>query len=554
MSETGSNFIFNEIDKDIENGIYDKDSIVTRFPPEPNGYLHIGHAKAIYINFSVKQRYNGKTNLRFDDTNPVKEDVEFTEGIKRDIAWLGYEWDNLFYASDYFSMMYDYAVELIEKGLAYVDEQTPEEIRQTRGTLTEPGTESPYRDRNIDENLQLFKEMKRGEHAEGSKVLRAKIDMASPNMNMRDPVIYRILFETHHNTGDDWCIYPMYDYAHPIEDAIEHITHSLCSLEFEDHRPFYNWLLENLNDYTLHRPRQIEFARLNITNTIMSKRYFKRLVDEGIVDGWDDPRMPTLSGLRRRGVTPASIRNFCEASGVAKANSVIDKAQFDYFVRDDLMQTSKRVMAVIDPIKVTITNYPEGENEILTIPYNMKDENGESRDVPFGREIYIDRADFMEEPPKKYFRLFPGNEVRLMGAYFIKCEDYVKDKDGNVTEVLCTYDPETKSGSGFTGRKVKGTIHWVPVDGSIPIETRLYDELLIEETEDGQDYMDRINPDSLVVASSFAEPSVANSEAGERYQFVRNGFFCVDTKDSAPDKLVFNRTVSLKSSWRPPKA
>ena len=550
MSEN-SNFIFNEIDKDLANGVYKADEIMTRFPPEPNGYLHIGHAKAIFINFSVKEKYHGRTNLRFDDTNPAKEDVEYTEAIERDIAWLGYQWDNLFYASDYFGKMYDYAVELIGKGLAYVDEQSQEEIKINRGTLTEKGKDRPYRNRGIEENLSLFRDMKEGKYPNGSKVLRAKIDMASPNINMRDPVIYRILFETHHNTGDAWCIYPMYDYAHPIEDAIEGITHSLCSLEFEDHRPFYDWLLDHLDDYKVKRPRQIEFARLNITNTIMSKRYLKRLVDENRVDGWDDPRMPTLCGLRRRGVTPAAIRSFCEESGVAKANSVIDKAQFDYFVRDDLMKTAKRVMAVLHPLKVTIRNYPQGESELLSIPYNLDEPEGACRNVPFGREIYIEREDFMEEPPKKYFRLFPGNEVRLMGAYFVKCEEFVKDENGNVTEVICTYDPETKSGSGFAGRKVKGTIHWVPKD-ALSLEARLYEELLDENSE-AEDWVERLNPNSLCVCQALGEPSLANVQAGERFQFVRNGFFCADTKYHKPEHPVFNRTVSLKSSWQPAK-
>ena len=550
MSEN-SNFIFNEIDKDLANGVYKADEIMTRFPPEPNGYLHIGHAKAIFINFSVKEKYHGRTNLRFDDTNPAKEDVEYTEAIERDIAWLGYQWDNLFYASDYFGKMYDYAVELIGKGLAYVDEQSQEEIKINRGTLTEKGKDSPYRNRGIEENLSLFRDMKEGKYPNGSKVLRAKIDMASPNINMRDPVIYRILFETHHNTGDAWCIYPMYDYAHPIEDAIEGITHSMCSLEFEDHRPFYDWLLDHLDDYKVKRPRQIEFARLNITNTIMSKRYLKRLVDENRVDGWDDPRMPTLCGLRRRGVTPAAIRSFCEESGVAKANSVIDKAQFDYFVRDDLMKTAKRVMAVLHPLKVTIRNYPQGESELLSIPYNLDESEGACRNVPFGREIYIEREDFMEEPPKKYFRLFPGNEVRLMGAYFVKCEEFVKDENGNVTEVICTYDPETKSGSGFAGRKVKGTIHWVPKD-ALSLEARLYEELLDENSE-AEDWVERLNPNSLCVCQALGEPSLANVQAGERFQFVRNGFFCADTKYHKPEHPVFNRTVSLKSSWQPAK-
>ncbi len=552
MNDNKSNFIFNEIDKDIEKGIYKIDEITTRFPPEPNGYLHIGHAKAICINFSVKEKYHGKTNLRFDDTNPVKEDTEYTEAIQRDIAWLGFKWDNLFYASNYFDKMYAYAVELIKKGLAFVDDQTQEEIKLTRGTLTEKGTKSPYRDRSTEENLKLLENMKNGIYQNGEKVLRAKIDMESPNINMRDPVIYRILFQTHHNTGDTWCIYPMYDYAHPIEDAIEGITHSLCSMEFEDHRPFYDWLLSNLDEYKNKHPRQIEFARLNMTNTLMSKRYLKKLVDDGIVDGWDDPRLPTLCGMRRRGITPAAIRTFCEEIGVAKANSTIEKSQFEYFVRDDLMKTAPRVMAVIDPLKVTITNYPEGESELLDIPYNMEEPDGASRKVPFGREIYIEQEDFMEVPAKKYFRLFPGNEVRLMGAYFIKCEDIIKDEQGNIIDVLCTYDPETKSGSGFNARKVKGTIHWVSQKNALPIEINLFEELMLDDV-DSEDFMERINQNSKQIYHSFAEPSIADAQPEDKFQFVRNGFFCVDSKHNAKGNLIFNRTVSLKSSWQPPK-
>ncbi len=549
MSDNKSNFIFNEIDKDIENGVYGKNEIMTRFPPEPNGYLHIGHAKAICINFSVKAKYSGTTNLRFDDTNPVKEDTEYTEAIQRDIAWLGFEWDRLLYASDYFEQMYKYAVELIKKGLAFVDDQTQEEIKLTRGTLTEKGKNSPYRDRSVEENLKLFEDMKNGIYQNGEKVLRAKIDMGSPNINMRDPVLYRILFQSHHNTGDKWCIYPMYDYAHPIEDAIEHITHSLCSMEFEDHRPFYDWLLTNLDDYKEKRPRQIEFARLNIRNTLTSKRYLKKLVDEDTVDGWDDPRLATLCGLRRRGVTPAAIRAFCDEIGVAKANSVLDKSQFEYFVRDDLMKTAQRVMAVIDPVKLIITNYPEGQSEMLEVPYNMDDPESSVRLVPFGRELYIEREDFMENPPKKYFRLFPGNEVRLMGAYFVTCHGVNKDADGSITEILCTYDPETKSGSGFAGRKVKGTIHWVSASEALPVEVRLYEELMLED-EAGEL---RLNPDSMAVLNGFAEPSIKNAQREDKFQFVRNGFFCVDLKHSAPEHLILNRTVSLRSSWQPQK-
>jgi glutaminyl-tRNA synthetase len=551
MGESTHNFIFNEIDKDLAAGVYAKDELYTRFPPEPNGYLHIGHAKAIYINFSVKQHYGAKTNLRFDDTNPSKEDTEYTEAIQRDIEWLGYRWDRLCYASDYFGRMYDYAAELIRKGLAYVDDQTPDEIKQTRGGLTEAGTPSPWRNRPAQENLRLFNEMKNGKYAAGEKVLRAKIDMSSPNMNMRDPVIYRILYESHHRTGDAWCIYPMYDYAHPIEDAIEGITHSLCSLEFEDHRPFYDWLLDSLDDYKEKRPRQIEFARLNITGTIMSKRYLKNLVDSGVTAGWDDPRMPTICGLRRRGVTPAAIKNFCEASGVAKANSVVDKAQLDYFIRDDLMKTSKRVMAVLDPVKLTITNYPSNEGEYLDIPYNMDDPQGPARRVKFGRSLYIERADFEEVPPKKYFRLYPGNEVRLMGAYFVKCEGCVKDADGAITEVLCTYDPETKSGSGFNARKVKGTIHWVEASEALEAQVRLYGDLLCDD-EPEKMLADRINPESLKVVRAYVESSLTGAKPEERFQFVRNGFFCADMKDCKKGRLVFNKTVGLKSGWTPP--
>ncbi len=551
MEENTRNFIFNEIDRDLEAGVYSKDELYTRFPPEPNGYLHIGHAKAIYINFSVKKRYGAKTNLRFDDTNPSKENTEYIDAIQRDIAWLGYQWDKLCYASDYFAAMYDYAVELIGKGLAYVDDQTQEEIRQTRGSLTQAGTASPYRSRPPEENARLFAEMKNGAYAAGEKVLRAKIDMSSPNMNMRDPVIYRILDESHYRTQDAWRIYPMYDYAHPIEDALEGITHSLCSLEFEDHRPFYDWVLENLDDYKEKRPRQIEFARLNITGTVMSKRYLKHLIDSGVTAGWDDPRMPTICGLRRRGVTPEAIKNFCEASGVAKANSVIDKGQLDYFIRDDLMKTSKRVMAVLDPVRLTITNYPSEAGEYLDIPYNMDDPDGPSRRVKFGRQLYIERADFEEAPPKKYFRLFPGNEVRLMGAYFVKCEGCVKDGAGNITEVLCTYDPETRSGSGFNARKVKGTIHWVEASEALEAQVRLYGDLLCDE-EPEKALEERINPDSLKVARAYVERTLADAQPEERFQFVRNGFFCADMKDSKEGSPVFNKTVGLKSGWTPP--
>ena len=550
MTES-SNFIFNEIDKDLSEGVYTIDELCTRFPPEPNGYLHIGHAKAICINFSVKEKYKAKTNLRFDDTNPSKEDTEYTNAIKRDIEWLGFKWDNLCYASDYFDKMYDYALELIRKGLAYVDDQTAEQIKQNRGTLTQKGIPSPYRERSIDENLELFENMKNGLYEAGSKVLRAKIDMASPNINMRDPVLYRILNEKHHRTADKWVIYPMYDYAHPIEDAIEGVTHSLCSLEFEDHRPFYNWLLDNLDDYKKKRPRQIEFARLNLSRTVMSKRYLKQLIDEGITTGWDDPRMPTLSGLRRRGVTPMAIRNFCAESGVAKSNSVIDKAQFEYFIREDLMNTAVRVMAVLDPLKLTIVNYPEGKTEILDIPYRMDDENSATRKVVFSRSLYIERSDFEEEPPKKFFRLYPGNEVRLMGAYFVKCIDYIKDENGRITEVLCTYDPKTKSGSGFNERKVKGTIHWVEISSAVEATAMLYDELLISD-DANKSFMERINKDSVTRVKAYIEQSVASAQPKDKFQFVRNGFFCVDT-DSCNGNLIFNKTDELKSGFKPQK-
>ena len=548
MSENTSNFIFNEIDKDIENGVYDADKIMTRFPPEPNGYLHIGHAKALWINFAVKEKYNGITNLRFDDTNPVKEDTEFTESIMNDIKWLGFEWDALFFASHYFEKMYDCAIELINKGLAYVDDQTPDEIKENRGSLTKPGIDSPYRNRTPEENLDLFTRMKDGEFPNGAKVLRAKIDMQSPNMNMRDPVMYRILHTAHHNIGDKWCIYPMYDFAHPIEDAIENITHSLCSGEYEDHRPLYDWVLDNLDEYKNNRPRQIEFARLALTNVLTSKRYIKLLVEENIVDGWDDPRLYTLGGLRRRGVTPEAIKEFIKQTGVAKANSVIDKGQFEYFVRDDLMKTSARIMVVTDPVKVVITNYPENEIEYLDVPLDMSDENSATRKVPFSRELYIEREDFMEIPPKKYHRMYPGNEVRLMGAYFVTCTGFDKDEDGNITTVYATYDPETKSGSGFTGRKVKGSIHWVSAQENIPVEIRNYDDLL----EEGEgEILDRINKDSMHVVTGYAETSLKGAAKGDRFQFVRQGFYVVDTKHTTDEKYVFNRTVTLKSSYKP---
>ena len=544
-----SNFIKTIISNDLESGKYKE--IVTRFPPEPNGYLHIGHAKSIILNFGVADEFGGKTNLRFDDTNPVKEDTEYVESIKEDVKWLGYEWDNLFFASDYFDYMYEKAILLIKKGLAYVCDLTPEEIREYRGTLTEPGKESPYRNRTVEENLELFQRMKDGEFKDGEKVLRAKIDMASPNINMRDPIIYRIAHASHHNTGDKWCIYPMYDFAHPLEDAHEGITHSICTLEFADHRPLYDWIIKECETECV--PKQYEFARLNITNTVMSKRKLKLLVDEGIVDGWDDPRMPTIAGLRRRGYTAEAIRNFCKEIGVAKAASTVDSAMLDYFVREDLNIKAPRTMAILDPLKLVITNYPENEEEILEIENNPHDENSDKRKVPFSREIYIEREDFMENPPKKYFRLFPGNEVRLKGAYFVKCNEVIKDENGNVTEIHCTYDPETKSGSGFTGRKVKGTIHWVSAKHCAKAEFRLYEPLILdseEEEEENKHFLEKINPNSLVVKEGLIEDSLLTAKKGDAFQFFRHGYFNVDSKLSTNEKPVFNRIVSLKSSFR----
>ncbi|KMT22346.1 glutamine--tRNA ligase/YqeY domain fusion protein [Clostridium cylindrosporum] len=544
-----SNFIRNIIMEDLESGKHKE--IITRFPPEPNGYLHIGHAKAIVLNFELGDEFNGKTNLRFDDTNPVKEDTEYVESIKEDVKWLGFDWDNLFFASNYFEEMYNRALILIKKGKAYVCDLTPEEMREYRGSLTEPGKESPYRNRSIEENLELFEKMKNGEFKDGEKVLRAKIDMSSPNINMRDPIIYRIAHATHHNTGDKWCIYPMYDFAHPLEDAIEGITHSICSLEFEDHRPLYDWVVRECQMEST--PRQIEFARLNITNTVMSKRKLKLLVDENAVDGWDDPRMPTISGLRRRGYTPESIRNFCREIGVAKANSTVDSAMLEHFIREDLSPKSPRAMAVLRPLKLVITNYPEGEVEMLEIENNPDDESAGKRLVPFSREIYIESEDFMENPPKKYFRLFPGNEVRLKGAYFVKCNDVIKDENGNVTEIHCTYDPETKSGSGFTGRKVKGTIHWVDASSAAPCEFRLFEPLILDsENEEDKDkhFLEQINPNSMEILNGYIEPSAKGAKAQEKFQLFRHGYFNVDPKLSTNDKIVFNRIVSLKSSFK----
>ena len=548
-SETNSsNFIRNIIVDDLESGKVKE--IVTRFPPEPNGYLHIGHAKSICLNFSVADEFKGKTNLRFDDTNPVKEDTEYVESIKEDVKWLGFEWDNLFFASNYFDTMYEKAQLLIKKGKAYVCDLTGDEMKEYRGTLTTPGKESPYRNRSVEENLDLFDRMRKGEFKDGEKVLRAKIDMASPNMNMRDPIIYRISHSEHHNTGNKWCIYPMYDFAHPIEDAIEGITHSICTLEFADHRPLYDWVVSECEFES--QPHQYEFARLNITNTVMSKRKLKALVDNNIVDGWDDPRMPTIAGLRRKGYTPESIRNFCKEIGVAKAASTVDEQMLEYFIREDLDPKAARAMAVINPLKVVITNYPEGQSEMCEIENNPKNPEAGSRMVEFSREIYVEREDFMEVPVKKYFRLFPGNEVRLKGAYFITCNEVIKDEKGEVVELHCTYDPETKSGSGFTGRKVKGTIHWVNAKTAVPAEFRLYEPLILDDIEEnqGKDFLDQINPKSLTVCNGFIEPSVKDAKAHDKYQLFRHGYFNVDPKDTTKDHLVFNRIVSLKSSFK----
>lgn len=544
------NFIEQIIEKDLKEG--NATTITTRFPPEPNGYLHIGHAKSILLNYGLAMKYGGKFNLRFDDTNPTKEKTEFVESIITDVKWIGGDFeDRLFYASDYFMAMYEGAIKLIKKGKAYVCELTPDEIRAYRGTLTEPGKNSPYRERTIEENLSLFEGMKNGEYADGSKVLRAKIDMSSPNINMRDPIIYRIARMTHHNTGDTWCIYPMYDYAHPIEDAIEGITHSICTLEFEDHRPLYDWVVREL-EY-VNPPKQIEFAKLYLTNVITGKRYIKRLVEENIVDGWDDPRLVSISALRRRGFTPESIKLFMELCGVSKSNSSVDYPMLEYCIREDLKLKKSRVMSVLDPIKLTITNYPEGEVEYMDVPNNQENEELGMRKVPFSRELYIDREDFMIEPPKKYFRLFPGNEVRLMHAYFVTCTDYITDENGNVIEVLCTYDPKTRSGSGFNERKVKGTIHWVNAPTAAVAEIRLYENIVDEEkgvyNEDGSL---NLNPNSITVLKTcYIEPSVKGSKAYDSFQFLRHGYFCVDSKDSTDEHLVFNRIVSLKSSYKP---
>ena len=543
------NFIEQIIDQDLAEGKYD--TICTRFPPEPNGYLHIGHAKAILLNYGLAQQYHGKFNLRFDDTNPTKEKEEFVDSIKEDVAWLGADWgDRLYFASNYFPQMYEAAVKLIKKGKAFVCQLSAEEIREYRGTLTEPGKNSPYRDRSIEENLRLFEEMKEGKYEDGSMVLRARIDMASPNINMRDPVIYRVAHMTHHNTGDDWCIYPMYDFAHPIEDAIEGVTHSICTLEFEDHRPLYDWVVREL-EYE-KPPKQIEFAKLYLTNVVTGKRYIKKLVEDGIVDGWDDPRLVSIAALRRRGFTPESIRMFVDLCGVSKANSSVDYAMLEYCIREDLKLKRPRVMAALDPIKLVIDNYPEDQVEYFDVPNNLENEELGTRKVPFARELYIEREDFMEEPPRKYFRLFPGNEVRLMNAYFVRCTGFVKNEQGEVTEVHCTYDPETRSGSGFTGRKVKGTIHWVAAKTAVQAEVRLYENIIDEEkgvyNEDGSL---NLNPNSMTVRREcYLEPSLGNAKPYDSFQFVRNGYFCVDSHDSREDQLVFNRIVSLKSSFK----
>ncbi len=547
------NFIEQIIDKDLAEGVCD--AVHTRFPPEPNGYLHIGHAKSILLNYGLARQYGGKFNMRFDDTNPTKEKTEFVESILADINWLGADWeDRLFFASNYFGQMYEGAVKLIKKGKAYVSDLSAEEMREYRGTLTEPGKNDPNRDRSVEENLDLFEKMKNGVFADGEKTLRAKIDMASPNMNMRDPIIYRVAHMSHHNTGDEWCIYPMYDFAHPIEDAIEGITHSICTLEFEDHRPLYDWVVREL-EYP-HPPKQIEFAKMYLTNVVTGKRYIKKLVEEGIVDGWDDPRLVSIAALRRRGFTPESIKMFVDLCGVSKSNSSADYAMLEYCIREDLKLKRPRMMAALDPVKLIIDNYPEGQTEMLEVANNLENETMGYRKVPFGRELYIDREDFMEEPPKKYFRLFPGNEVRLMNAYFVTCTGCVKDENGRVVEVHCTYDPETKCGTGFTGRKVKGTIHWVPAREAVKAEVRLYENIIDEEkgvyNEDGSL---NLNPNSLTVLKEcYLEPALKDAKAYDSFQFVRQGYFCVDVKDSKEGALVFNRIVSLKSSYVLPKA
>ena len=545
LGATG-NFIHSYIQEDLKGEL---NKIHTRFPPEPNGYLHIGHAKSICLNFGLANLYGGKCNLRFDDTNPTKEDVEYVDSIREDVKWLGFDWeDRLYYASSYFEQYYQVALKLIQEGKAFVCDLPAEQMREYRGSLSTPGKESPYRNRSVEENLDLFERMKNGEFPDGSRTLRAKIDMASPNINMRDPVIYRIAHATHHTTGDAWCIYPMYDFAHPLEDAIEGITHSICTMEFEDHRPLYDWVVREAG-YTVNPPRQIEFARLGMTNTVMSKRKLRAWVEDGLVDGWDDPRMPTISGLRRRGYTPEAIRDFCERIGVSKANSMVDSGLLDYCIRDDLKAKAKVVMAVLEPLKLVITNYPEGQVEMMELENNPENPELGTRRVPFTRELYIEREDFMEEPVKKFFRLAPGKEVRLKGAYFVTCTDFVKDEDGNVVEVHCTYDPETRSGSGFEGRKVKGTLHWVSAAENVRATARLYDYMMLDNPEDPSGEM-IMNPNSLEVKECFIEPIVKEAKKGERFQFMRNGYYIVDTKDATEEKLVFNRIVPLKSSFK----
>ncbi len=547
------NFIELEIEKDLAEGVYD--TVHTRFPPEPNGYLHIGHAKSILLNYGLAQKYHGKFNMRFDDTNPTKEKSEFVESIKKDVEWLGADWeDRLFFASNYFDQMYEGAVKLIKKGKAYVSDLSAEQMREYRGTLTEPGKNDPNRDRSVEENLKMFEDMKAGVYADGEKTLRAKIDMASPNINMRDPIIYRVAHMSHQNTGDKWCIYPMYDYAHPVEDAIEGITHSICTLEFEDHRPLYDWVVREL-EYP-HPPRQIEFAKMYLTNVVTGKRYIKKLVEDGIVDGWDDPRLVSIAALRRRGFTPESIKMFVELCGVSKSNSSVDYAMLEYCIREDLKKKRPRIMAVLDPIKLVIDNYPEDQVEEVEIPNNLENEELGTRKVPFAREVYIDREDFMEEPPKKYFRMFPGNEVRLMNAYFVKCTGFEKDEDGNVTVVHGTYDPASRGGNSPDGRKVKGTIHWVPCKEAVPVEIRLYENIVDEEkgVYNEEDGSLNLNPNSLTVLKNcYVEPAIKGAKAYESFQFVRQGYFCVDCKDSKEDTPVFNRIVSLKSSFVLPK-
>lgn len=540
----GTNFIHAKIDEDNESGKYGGE-VYTRFPPEPNGYLHIGHAKSICLNFGTAKKYGGKCNLRYDDTNPVKEDIEYVKSIEADIKWLGFQWDNIFWASDYFEQMYNAAVELIKKGKAFVDDQSADEIRESRGTLKSPGKKSPYRDRSVDENLRLFEEMRAGKYADGEKVLRAKIDMASPNINMRDPVIFRIVHATHHNTGNKWCIYPMYDFAHPIEDAIEGITHSICTLEFEDHRPFYDWTLQEIGWWN-PAPQQIEFARLNVTNMIMSKRYLKNFVDEGLVESWDDPRMPTIAGIRRRGYTPEALRDFCDRIGVAKANSTVEIELLEHCIREDLKEKVPSKNVVFDPIKVVITDYPEEMTEEMEMENNRNNEEMGFRHVPFSRELYIDGADFMEVPAKKYFRLYPGNEVRFKGAYFLTCTESIRDENGNIIELHCTYDPETKSGSGFEGRKVKGTIHWVDAKTAVPIKVREYG-YLITKNESGEEVF---NKDSVEEKICYAEPSILDAKPEDRFQFFRHGYYVADRRLTTADEKVFNSIVGLKSSYK----